>query len=180
MFALDDNRKIGIGLTFGSVLFTLMGVALFFDRALLTLANLMYRKRLIMLTLSPHFIFIFMMLLLLLSNCHVSVLGSSRGWLSSLVPCALSRSSWWSIGKPALFLSSRRSCSISIIFYLVPSQWKFEWLKRFTFCTESRAQCASSSVFSLCLLVGQWLECWWKGLALWTCLVTFSLSSLPL
>jgi hypothetical protein len=79
MFALDDNRKIGIGLTFGSVLFTLMGVALFFDRALLTLANLMYRKRVIMLALSPHFLFYFYYVVVASLKLSRVGLGSSRG-----------------------------------------------------------------------------------------------------
>jgi hypothetical protein len=39
---LDDNRKIGIGMTFGALLFGFLGVVLFFDRALLTLANLLF------------------------------------------------------------------------------------------------------------------------------------------
>ena len=36
---LDDNRKIGIALTTGGVLFTVLGVLMFFDRGLLAMGN---------------------------------------------------------------------------------------------------------------------------------------------
>lgn len=39
MYSLDDNRKIGIGLSTAGVLFTILGVLLFFDRALLAMGN---------------------------------------------------------------------------------------------------------------------------------------------
>ena len=39
MFSLDDNRKIGIGLTLFGLLFTILGILMFFDRALLAMGN---------------------------------------------------------------------------------------------------------------------------------------------
>lgn len=39
MYSLDDNRKIGIGLSSAGLLFTVLGVVMFFDRALLAMGN---------------------------------------------------------------------------------------------------------------------------------------------
>merc|ERR1712091_403846 len=39
---LEDRRKIGIGLTGFGVLFTFLGIVLFFDRALLSMGNLLF------------------------------------------------------------------------------------------------------------------------------------------
>ncbi len=39
MYSLDDNRKIGIGLSTAGMLFTMLGIMLFFDRALLAMGN---------------------------------------------------------------------------------------------------------------------------------------------
>mmetsp|Transcript_33868 Transcript_33868/g.40956 ORF Transcript_33868/g.40956 Transcript_33868/m.40956 type:complete len:138 (-) Transcript_33868:995-1408(-) len=39
---MDDKTKIGIGLTFFGVVFTLLGVMFFFDQGLLTLGNLLF------------------------------------------------------------------------------------------------------------------------------------------
>ena len=39
MYSLDDNRKIGIGLSTAGMLFTILGVMMFFDRGLLAIGN---------------------------------------------------------------------------------------------------------------------------------------------
>ena len=38
-FSLDDNRKIGIGLSTAGLLFTVLGIFMFFDRGLLAMGN---------------------------------------------------------------------------------------------------------------------------------------------
>lgn len=42
MYALDDYRKIGIGLSTGGLLFTILGVLMFFDRGLLAMGNVRF------------------------------------------------------------------------------------------------------------------------------------------
>mmetsp|Transcript_19531 Transcript_19531/g.32822 ORF Transcript_19531/g.32822 Transcript_19531/m.32822 type:complete len:139 (+) Transcript_19531:321-737(+) len=39
---MDDKTKIGIGLTFFGVMFTILGVVFFFDQGLLSLGNLLF------------------------------------------------------------------------------------------------------------------------------------------
>merc|ERR1712224_22023 len=39
---IDDYRKIGIGLSTGGLLFTILGVFMFFDRGLLAMGNLLF------------------------------------------------------------------------------------------------------------------------------------------
>ena len=39
MYGIDDTRKIGFGLSAAGLLFTVLGVLLFFDRGLLGLGN---------------------------------------------------------------------------------------------------------------------------------------------
>jgi hypothetical protein len=39
MYGIDDTRKIGFGLSAAGVLFTVLGVLLFFDRGLLAMGN---------------------------------------------------------------------------------------------------------------------------------------------
>eukprot|EP00665_Eupelagonemidae_sp_cell47_P011844 gene11843-5076_t len=39
---MDDSRKIGIGLTAGGVLFSVIGIMLFFDKGLLAMGNLLF------------------------------------------------------------------------------------------------------------------------------------------
>jgi len=39
---MDDYRKIGIGLTVGGFLFTILGILLFFDKGLLGLGNILF------------------------------------------------------------------------------------------------------------------------------------------
>eukprot|EP00668_Euglena_longa_P016780 GGOE01021081.1.p3 GENE.GGOE01021081.1~~GGOE01021081.1.p3 ORF type:complete len:143 (-),score=52.03 GGOE01021081.1:369-797(-) len=41
-FELSDSRKIGFGLTVGGLLFTALGVLLFFDGLLLTMGNILF------------------------------------------------------------------------------------------------------------------------------------------
>eukprot|EP00741_Cyanophora_paradoxa_P007278 tig00001095_g7041.t1 len=42
MVLLDDYKKIGIGLTGFGILFTMIGILFFFDRALLAMGNLLF------------------------------------------------------------------------------------------------------------------------------------------
>eukprot|EP00899_Mesostigma_viride_P002878 jgi/Mesvir1/12591/Mv02450-RA.1 len=41
-FAMDDRRKIGIGLTGFGILFTCMGLLFFFDKGLLAMGNILF------------------------------------------------------------------------------------------------------------------------------------------
>ena len=43
MYSLDDNRKIGIGLSTAGILFTILGIFMFFDRGLLAMGNVRSR-----------------------------------------------------------------------------------------------------------------------------------------
>lgn len=38
-FGIDDNRKIGIGLSTAGLFFTVLGIFMFFDRGLLAMGN---------------------------------------------------------------------------------------------------------------------------------------------
>eukprot|EP00898_Chlorokybus_atmophyticus_P006687 jgi/Chlat1/7019/Chrsp56S06701 len=59
-FAMDDRKKIGIGLTGFGILFTFLGVMMFFDKGLLAMGNILFLSG-VTLTIGPRPTFMFFM-----------------------------------------------------------------------------------------------------------------------